>query len=89
MPTRIKKVEKVINDLGLPNDKTEETVEKLRTIIPPETYKTAIHYLGLTTIILVLGVIAIVIFEGTLPEAVWGVIGAGMGGLVGIFMGDK
>lgn len=57
--------------------------------LPPGTYNRAVIFLGWATVILTLGSILLAGLEKEVPEALWGALGAGIGGLAGIFMGRE
>jgi hypothetical protein len=54
----------------------------------PETLTSAVIFLGLATLVLAVGSMALVLNDKTVPEALWSALGAGIGGLAGIFMGQ-
>lgn len=57
--------------------------------LPPETYKKAVIFLGWATVALALGSMLLAGLAKEVPEALWGALGAGIGGLAGIFMGRE
>lgn len=65
--------------------KVKSTLENMR----PETIDKAVLFLGWATVVLALGSIVLAGFGKTVPEALWGALGAGIGGLAGIFMGRQ
>ncbi len=86
------RVEKVADDLA-GQGVDADTIAKVRSTItanmPPETIDKAVVFLGLTTIVLALGGIFLPGLGKAVPEALWTALGAGIGGLAGIFMGKK
>ena len=72
---------------SLPSGKvTDQEIEKAAEAVaalPSKTYNLAVVFLGLVTVILAAG--AIYLGDGV-NEALWGALGAGIGGLAGIFM---
>ena len=89
MAKRFEKMEKELRNEGLDDDVAQKAMEVFKANLPPPVYKSAIHYLGSATILLVFGSIAMYIYKGALPDAIWGAIGAGIGGLAGLFMGSQ
>ncbi len=85
------KVEKIAKDLeekGIDPGtiaKVKSTIENIK----PETINKAVHFLGWATVVLALGGILLAVLGKTVPEALWGALGAGIGGLAGIFMGKQ
>ena len=55
----------------------------------PETLDKAVMFLGLATLALVVGGILLAAMGKDVPEPLWSVLGAGIGGLAGVFMGRR
>jgi hypothetical protein len=58
-------------------------------VVPEKTYTTAVLFLGIVTLVLGIGTILLAALNRTLPEGLWVVLGAGIGGLAGIFKASK
>jgi flavorubredoxin len=63
-------------------EKVKNTLENMK----PETIDKAVLFLGWATLILALGSIVLAVLGKTVADALWGALGAGIGGLAGIFM---
>ncbi len=86
------KVEKVAQDLAAKGVDQATVAEVKRTIIEnmkPETIDKAVLFLGWATVALAVGSIILAGLNKTVPEALWSALGAGIGGLAGIFMGKQ
>ena len=46
-------------------------------------------FLGIATLVLTLGCVLLAIVGKTIPEALWTVLGACIGGLAGVYMGKS
>jgi len=72
---------------------TEAMIEKARESLnanyPPKTYTVAVWFLGSATIILIVGAVASVLLGKEASDALWTAVGAGLGGLAGIFTGKS
>lgn len=80
------KTEEIVS--ALQNDGfTEAQVQRVASILQaaprPRVYVWAVVFLGAATYVLALGAI---LLRAT-PDALWTAVGAGLGGLAGIFMG--
>jgi hypothetical protein len=85
------KVENIAKDLQEKGVDTG-TIEKVKSTIEnlkPETIDKAVLFLGWATVVLALGSIVLTGLDKKVPEALWGALGAGIGGLAGIFMGKQ
>jgi hypothetical protein len=84
------KVEPIISKLKswnvLSAEQLSELESDLRNAIPENVYKVAIYFLGAITALLVIGAIVLAMSEKGAPDAIWAALGAGIGGLAGIFM---
>jgi hypothetical protein len=67
-------------------DQLYEFESDLRNALPKDVYKVAIYFLGAVTVLLVVGSIVPAMSEKGAPDAIWAALGAGIGGLAGIFM---
>ncbi len=52
--------------------------------MPEEVYIKAVNFLGYVTGVLVLGAVLLLCIKINVTEALWGAIGAGIGGLAGV-----
>jgi hypothetical protein len=85
-------IEKVGEDLhaqGIAADTIQKVKSTIIANIPPQTLDKAVLFLGLATIVLAGGSIILAGLGKSVPEALWSALGAGIGGLAGIFMGKK
>ncbi len=74
-----------LKDQGIPDAQLDAASEAILNL-PDRTYNTAILFLGAVTLLLALGAILLPLFGVTVADALWGALGAGIGGLAGIFM---
>lgn len=72
-----------LEDEGLTEAQIERIAHILRATPRPRVYIWAVIFLGAATYVLALGAI---VLRAT-PDAMWTAVGAGLGGLTGIFMG--
>jgi hypothetical protein len=86
---QIEKVKEDLRQEGFTSEQTEKVQKAIQANLPPETYNKAVLFLGWATVALTLGSIILAILGKTVPEALWGALGAGIGGLAGIFMGKQ
>ena len=86
---KIEKIEKDLAGKGV----DQATVEKVKSTIienmKPESIDKAVLFLGWATVVLAVGSVVLAGISKTVPEALWGALGAGIGGLAGIFMGKQ
>ena len=82
-----KRINKMLEQL----EKNGSTPEQLTSFqkayydnMPEEVYIKAVNFLGYVTGVLVLGAVLLLGFNITVNEALWGAIGAGIGGLAGV-----
>jgi hypothetical protein len=68
-------------------NKVDQTISA--NVLPESVYRSAVLYLGFATILLVVGGVLLVAICRQTPEALWAALGAGIGGLAGIFTGNK
>ena len=52
--------------------------------MPEQVYIKAVNFLGYVTGVLVLGAVLLLCIKINVTEALWGAIGAGIGGLAGV-----
>ena len=83
-----KNIEGILLASGIPENQTKEIMERISSTIPPRVYMYAVSFLGAVTVILAIGSIVLASLDGA-PEALWTALGAGLGGLAGIFSGNK
>lgn len=76
-------VDRLEND-GFTETQVHRVTSILRSSHRPRTYVWAVVFLGAATYVLALGAI---LLRAT-PDALWTAVGAGLGGLTGIFMGQ-
>ena len=83
-----KQQEAVLRDLeaaGATTDVIATARVSLGKNFPEKAYNLAVVYLGLATILLVLGAVVLLWVEKAAPDGLWVALGAGIGGLAGIF----
>ena len=86
------KIDEVRNSLekeGFDSGQLDRVEQAIKVNLPPATYNKAVIFLGLATVLLVLGSIFLTGTNKVVPDALWGAVGAGIGGLAGIFMGKE
>jgi len=76
-------------DTTLSPEQEREIENAIAINLPPEAYKKAVIFLGSATLVLALGSILLAGLGQEVSEALWGALGAGIGGLAGIFMGKE
>jgi hypothetical protein len=81
---RIEKVIASLADEGLSEAQLERVASILSANSPRRAYVWAVVFLGAATYVLSLGAILL----RAAPDALWTAVGAGLGGLTGIFMGQ-
>ena len=86
---QVQKVDDVLEEQGFTEEQRAQVKGAIIANLPPETYSKAVLFLGWSTFALVLGSILLAGLDKTVPEALWGALGAGIGGLAGIFMGKQ
>jgi hypothetical protein len=82
----ISTVRTTLKDQGVPADRLEAASQAIIDNLPAETYNSAILFLGAVTLLLALGAVLLPAFGKEVVDALWGALGAGIGGLAGIFM---
>jgi len=83
------KVCEALRQKGFNDKQTEEVKQAIQANLPPETYNKAMLFLGWVTVVLAVGSIIFIGLGREVPEALWAVLGAGIGGLAGIFVGKQ
>jgi hypothetical protein len=83
------KVEEILQKEGFDAEQSRKIGSAIRSILPGPVYNKAVVFLGWATVVLALGSILLAGVEREVPEALWGALGAGIGGLAGIFMGKE
>ena len=88
-----KQTQKALEVMADPNKSDKDKLQGVEKILqgfqfPPETYKIAIYFLGIVTTILGIGAVSLGFRSVTIPDGLWAVLGAGIGGLAGIFTGQ-
>lgn len=83
--TRIDKVIASLEADGFNEAQLQRVTALLKTSLPTRAYVWAVVFLGAATYVLALGAI---LLRAT-PDALWTAVGAGLGGLTGIFMGKN
>ena len=89
MPLELEKVKKDLDKQGFTPEQTRTIQDVIIANLKPETLDKAVVFLGLVTLALVVGGILLAGIGKEVPEPLWSVLGAGIGGLAGIFMGKK
>lgn len=82
---RIDEVTALLQNDGFTEAQAERVASILRASPRPRVYLWAVVFLGAATYVLALGAI---VLRAT-PDALWTAVGAGLGGLTGIFMGHQ
>ncbi len=82
----ISTVRSTLKDQGVPEAQLEAASQAIIDRFPSKTYNTAILFLGAVTLLLAIGAISLPAFDKEVADALWGALGAGIGGLAGIFM---
>lgn len=82
----IEKVKAAMKTQGVPDQYLDAAGVAVAQSLPPKTYTTAVLFLGLVTLLLAVGAIGLAAYGKPVADALWGALGAGIGGLAGIFM---
>ena len=85
----VQKVEEALKAEGFSAADTQKVRGAIMAHLPAKTYNTAILFLGWATVALAVGSIVLAGVGNAVPEALWGALGAGIGGLAGIFMSKE
>ncbi len=78
-----------VTKAGATEDVIKATDESLKKNFPGQAYELAVWFLGIATIVLIVGAVLESLFAKTTSDAMWAVAGAGIGGLAGIFTGKS
>jgi hypothetical protein len=87
------RAERVVQDLvakGIVDQKNRRDAQRiLEEVLPKKVYKYAVLFLGVATLILAMGGVGLAGLQvKVIPDALWTALGAGIGGLAGIFTGE-
>ena len=82
-------LEKALEAAGLDAATKDKVKNTYLENMPEKTIHTAVLFLGIATLILTLGCVLLAIVGKTIPEGLWTVLGAGIGGLAGVYMGKS
>ncbi len=82
----ISTVRSTLKDHGVPDAQLDAASQAIVDKLPSKTYNTAILFLGAVTLLLAIGAVLLPVFDKEVADALWGALGAGIGGLAGIFM---
>jgi hypothetical protein len=74
---------------GFNDPQTKEKILNAIKGVPEPTYSKAVIFLGAATLIVAVGGILLAAIDKTVPDALWTALGAGIGGLAGIFTGKE
>ena len=85
----IENVEKTLQAKNINPATIEEVKSAIIEHMTPKSIENAVLFLGLATVSLAFGSIVLAGLDKTVPEALWSALGAGIGGLAGIFMGRQ
>jgi len=86
---KINEIQDYLEKKELLDDKLKTLIGQLRDSIPGMTYNIAVIFLGLIAVVLVVGCCMLLLQEKEISEGMWGLGGAAIGGLAGIFAGNK
>jgi hypothetical protein len=79
------KIKGILEKAGLTGDVLENAKDEIVQNIPEKVFTSAIFYLGLIGILIIVGCIALVIANLTVPEGILALGGTAVGGIAGIF----
>ena len=72
---------------GVDSDTINTVKQTIADKMEPQTIDKAVLFLGWATVVLAVGGILLAGLGKPVPDALWATLGAGVGGLAGIFMG--
>ena len=84
-----KKLDANLEIQGFNDPQTREKILNTIKTVPEKTYDKAVIFLGFATLIVAVGGILLAAIDKTAPDALWTALGAGIGGLAGIFTGKE
>jgi Trk-type K+ transport system membrane component len=84
-----KKLDANLEIQGFNDPQTKEKIISAIKSVPEKTYDKAVIFLGFATLIVAVGGILLAALNKTVPDALWTALGAGIGGLAGIFTGKE
>jgi hypothetical protein len=76
----------ILKEAGLDDGKIDMVKGAIKSL-PPKAYNNAVFFLGCATLVITLGGVFLIAYNKTVPDGLWTALGAGIGGLAGIFMG--
>jgi len=82
------KLEQNLIGAQLTPEQTEKVKAAVAASLPEKTYNMAVIFLGIATVLLVLGSILLA-WVSVVPDSLWGPLGAGIGALAGVFVGKS
>lgn len=82
-----KKLDANLEIQGFNDPQTREKILNTIKTVPENTYDKAVIFLGAATLVVAVGGILLAAIGKTVPDALWTALGAGIGGLAGIFTG--
>ena len=81
---RIERLGEALRNEGFTADQVKGITQVARDI-SEKTYNLAVVFLGVVTLLLAAGSLAALFTNTKMPEALWTLVGAGIGGLAGVF----
>ena len=82
----LEKLKSTLKAQGVADDRLDAASQAVAATLPPKTYNTAMFFLGAVTLLLAVGAVLLPAYDKIVADALWGALGAGIGGLAGIFM---
>ena len=89
MATLREAVKADLKAVGASTDIVDKVDESIQKNFPKKTYELAVWFLGIATIILILGAVGSSMLGKPTSDALWATVGAGIGALAGIFTGKS
>ena len=84
-----KQLDKSLDVEGIQDPQVKEKIVSAIKSLPEKTYDKAVIFLGYVTLLVAVGGILLAALNKTVPDALWTALGAGIGGLAGIFTGKN
>ena len=78
-----------LKDARVDHAVVDQVRESLERNIPDRVYTASVWLLGIATISLTVGAIVLLALGRQTPDALWAALGAGLGGLAGVFAGKN